>query len=200
MENPSKVPWADLVSSIENARIRPPGHQPLNLQAAPAVRLQPKVQRSMALVDGQLREVFRQLVSGTLCWPLLIHGPAGCGKTLAALCLCDYMAHPVFRTVEQLTQEVYRPDAYVWETARQESLFVIDEVGMGDATLDPHLREYHALKRFCDYREEHANRCAIYISNLEPDELKAVYDVRIHDRITCGEVFHLDGPSRRRGG
>lgn len=198
-----KAPWDDLVSSIEQDRITPPGFQPLRLLLAAndgAERIQPERDRSMVLVDSALRDVFRQLVRGRARWPLLLHGPPGVGKTMAVLCLCDYLLRPSFRTVDQLTQEVYNLDAYIWEVARAKRFVVVDEVGQGDATADKYLREYRALKRFCDCREQYANRCAIYVSNLGPDALERVYDKRIVDRITCGQVFELTGDSRRRDG
>lgn len=200
---PLKAPWDNLVLLTETDRMRPPGIQRLKLLKTPVVRVQKTVDRSMAAVDDRLRAVFRRLTAGQAKWPLLLHGSVGSGKTLAALSLCDYMlGFPYFTTAEDLTNNVYDLSAYCWQRSKgidedRTALHVVDEVGVGHPRSDPHMREYKAMKRFADNREHYAQRCAIYISNVDPDALKRVYDKRIANRITCGEVFELTGESRR---
>jgi DNA replication protein DnaC len=140
-------------------------------------------------------QLLRRLVTGKARWPLYLHGPAGSGKTLAALCLCDVTIQAVYQTVEQISDVVFQPGEWIWRAARERELCVLDELGARQNVTDPH---YQAVKKFADARELYANRVAVYISNLRPKELVKVYDDRIASRMLCGELFCLEGEDRRR--
>ncbi len=155
----------------------------------------PNVHRSFAQVDQGLVQLLRRLVTGQARWPLYLHGPAGSGKTLAALCLCDVTIQAVYQTVEQISDVVFQPGEWIWRAAKERELCVLDELGAREKVTDPH---YQAVKKFADARELYANRVAVYISNLRPKELVAVYDDRIGSRMLCGELFCLGGVDRRR--
>ena len=67
------------------------------------IRIFPKMDRRMKLVDSHLEKVFWSLVNGQAPWPLFLHGPVGAGKTLAALSLCDICRTAAYETVEGLS-------------------------------------------------------------------------------------------------
>lgn len=162
------------------------------------VRLIPKVDRQMHLVDSRMRDVFQSLVNGEAPWPLLIHGPAGSGKTLAALSLCDICETSFYIAAEGLADQTMKStpeelDAF-WRRIASKDLAVLDELGCRQVVKDLH---YISAKRFADVRDQEANSVAIYISNLSPQQLYDAYDDRFGSRIACGTVFHLDNEDRR---
>lgn len=145
------------------------------------------------MVHPDLLAQFRELTEGQRDWPLYLFGPAGAGKTRAALSLCDHVPQSYFLTLEQLGTEVLdRRDGVTWRYLPDYELVAIDELA---TRLNAGDLEYTALKRFADTREE---RPTIYISNVAPDELVSIYDDRIGSRVLCGTVFHLNDHDRRR--
>lgn len=151
----------------------------------------------MGGVHRDLREVFRQLVGGVRRWPLFLFGEPGNGKTAAALTLCDWAANRRYTTVADVVDEAYNREHWIWRDSREaDCLWVVDE--FGQAVGEASDRHFEAVKKLVDARELYGNRIAIYISNLVPKKLLQIYDARVVDRITCGEVFELRGPSRRR--
>ena len=157
----------------------------------------PRFPREMALVNPELRDVFCRLARGDVRWPLFIYGPQGTGKTTAALTLCDWTACRRFTTAKDVSDVVFNAEHWIWRDVREaDCLWVLDELGAREkAASDPH---YDAIKQFVDGRELYGGRVAIYISNLDPKRLAGIYDDRLIDRITCGQVFELTGQSRRR--
>lgn len=162
--------------------------------------------RSLALVDHGLRNVFRELVAGREPWPLYLYGPAGTGKTRAALCLCDAVTKATYVTVEDLCNQVmgrswgglnFGDDdpALSWE--EKLDLAVLDEIGCRQNVGDLH---YNVVREFADDREFHHGSVAVYVSNLSPEQLAQVYDARIASRLLCGTWHHLDGQDRRLNG
>lgn len=53
-----------------------------------------RVRRELNEIEPALRDKIRDLLTGKIPWPLYIHGPAGTGKTSAALCVLDYCGRP----------------------------------------------------------------------------------------------------------
>lgn len=94
-------------------------------------------------------------------------------------------------------------DAAVWGAVRRLQLVVLDDLRKPaereQAWGDDH---YGALKRVLD---ERVARPLVITSNLDPwepagggvPELVRVFDDRIADRIMCGTVYELSGPTRR---
>ncbi len=161
-------------------------------------RLYPQVYREMRLVDKRLVDVLRQLVLGKAPWPLYLWGPAGCGKTAAALCLSDWMppGEAVYRTVSAACDAVMEKRAApMWERFGLCDLAVLDELGERRNTGD---LDYSTVKRVLDLRGNYPGRIGIYISNLAPGDLQKAYDDRIASRALCGTIFKLDGEDRRR--
>ena len=157
----------------------------------------PHVPRRLDRVDARLLVLFNRLVSGAEPWPLFLFGPSGRGKTSAALALCDVTATATYADLESLaTATMSSPDEanHIWERVGSKQLAVLDEIGVRERTGDLH---YAMLKRFADLREQQAGRVAIFISNVEPDQIPRLYDDRIASRILCGACFRLDGDDRR---
>jgi hypothetical protein len=166
--------------------------------------------RRAGAVDCELMGLFRRLAHGGAKWPLFLYGPAGSGKTCAALALTDLVQTTFYGTPEDLctiilkggprrwapskAEIVYRDDRPALVAIPAERLVVLDELGARSKITDLH---YSAVKEFLDSRELGHNRVGIYISNLEPDKLVGVYDDRIASRLLCGTWFELAGKDRR---
>lgn len=157
----------------------------------------------------EMVEVFQLLVAGKAPWPLFLFGPAGSGKTCAALCLADWCEYASYRTVEDLVDDQVKGQRpYIRSTLfdfalevdgerpskDRTSLAILDELGERTNVSD---LQHISLKRFADYQELENNRVAIYISNLKPSELARLHDDRICSRVLCGTRFELKGKDRR---
>jgi len=182
----------------------------LPLRAEPKPEYLPCLPRTLQGIEDGLRQRIRGLVLGELPWPLLIHGPAGRGKTCAALLLLDYSSG-WYRTVPDLADELIEIAAGVrktagaagegggltitqstfWERIEKQPLIVLDELGAKMSVSDHH---YTAVKRLLDRRER---KPLIVLSNLSPTEIATVYDDRIASRVASGTVVKLGGKDRR---
>ncbi len=154
---------------------------------------EPAFYREMALVDQDLRDVFRGLATGEKLWPLYLCGPSGAGKTAAALCLCDFAESALYLTVSEVSNRIMA-GVMDWQALETSALVVLDEIGervkVGDL-------EYHAVKQVPHVREMRALSVAIYISNCNRQEVHNLYDDRVASRLFCGTVFELDANDRR---
>lgn len=174
----------------------------------------PTLARELREVDPMLRDTFRRLVAGLADWPILIHGPAGTGKTCAALSLLDGLLprEGQYTTAAELTArmiETYgtgerfdwspygrfrinegRDPSHKWYCSGS-VLTVLDELGARERVNDTH---YEVVQRLIDRRR---GLPLILISNLDLNGLAQVYDDRIASRAAEGTVFHLAGDDRR---
>jgi len=124
---------------------------------------------------------------------MLLIGPAGTGKTCAALALADYVESAWYGTPRDLVEIEARPDRESrWQSIMSRSLVVVDEIGCANRPD----REFDALKRLAD-EIDYRRVPAIIISNLDRDGLAQAYDERILDRLAAGTVVELSGQSRR---
>lgn len=159
----------------------------------------PNFERSLTLVHPHLLDVLDRLVAGRLDWPLYLYGNVGRGKTGAALALCDVMPTACYWTAEGLGSFVLGHEPVEVENEfrviGEKSLAVLDELGARANAGD---LGRSVVQRFADFREQHAGRVAVYVSNLSPSELARVYDDRIASRVCCGTIFKLDDRDRRR--
>jgi DNA replication protein DnaC len=135
-------------------------------------------------------------------------GPAGTGKTCAALCTMDYTRDGrVYRTLETACDDLRKAqkgelwageypvsESAWWERWKKAGIVCMDELGLREKASDFH---YSVLKRAAD---ERLNMPAIFISNLSIEQLGTVYDDRIVSRLACGTVIHLGGKDRRLAG
>ena len=165
----------------------------------PRRRLLPRFERSLRLVDDKLLAVFRRLILGEASWPLYLRGPAGCGKTAATLALCDCVENAVYVTVDDLADSIMSQSPVetreMWDDIAEADLVVLDELGTRRNIND---LAYRVTSKFCDLREQHGRRRAIYISNLDTASLHGLFDDRVLSRVSCGEKFHLVADDRRR--
>lgn len=159
--------------------------------------------RDPAMIDRRTREAIRCCVNAESPWPLLLHGPAGVGKTCAGLVLCDY-ARGCYWTMPGLCEHVidlqrgrvqtdHGPvyQKSFWNGFSASTLIVLDEIGCRERASDHH---YETLKTALDARH---NRPLLCISNLNPSALVRIYDDRILSRLACGTVVELSGKDRR---
>lgn len=152
-----------------------------------------------------LLSLFRELQNGTLPWPLFLFGRQGRGKSCAIGCLgnhfggwytkwvdfYDLLNDAKFRRLQRPSTGYPWTSYEVWQDWTKSRLTMLDDLGTG--RLD-RKDEYDWMQRATDLR---TFKPAVYISNLGPDELKAVYDDRIVSRIVRGTVAELTGPDRR---
>ncbi len=146
-----------------------------------------------------------KLTKGELPWPLLMLGPAGSGKTCAALCLLDHAGGfyytaaglcEVFIQAQQgrLTMPVNGRLVYpenLWAELAGTALVVLDELGAREKVTEFH---YDTMKRLLDERE---GRPLICVSNLNIGQLGRIYDDRVASRLAAGTAVALDGTDRR---
>ncbi len=166
------------------------------MEEARRERRWPGIDRSMAEVDAGLREKFWGLLLGELPWPLFLYGPTGTGKTLAAMCLSDYVPDSLYITADKLTDLMWKPGDPWWGRLRECALVIVDE--LGETTIkDTERAAYNGIKRCLDGREMHTGRVGVYITNHSPADIAVIYDDRIASRVLCGTRHHLDGNDRR---
>lgn len=184
--------------------------------AAIPLRKEPKqdhlstVRRDIAKITPNVRSAFRDAFAGNATWPMFMFGPAGTGKTCAALCLLDHVGG-WYRELPELCQELIDiefgrkysegaenegggrkifPDGF-WKGYARQPLVVLDEIGCRDRVSDQH---YQTLKSALDKR---AGRPLIVLSNLTLGRIEKLYDDRIASRLGAGTVIELGGADRR---
>ena len=178
----------------------------------------------MADVDDGLRKTFRSLITGAAPWPLYLWGPAGTGKTSAALVLLDYCGEGSWRIDPDIhdfhhgytemrslaalkigaengrhSYEYGVPEKYsCWPNMlrqwRKLPLVVVDEIGVGGNVADFKL---DTLLEVLNTRCDSPVRPMVVTSNLDPVEVERVYDDRVASRILAGTVYKLTGDDRR---
>lgn len=165
-----------------------------------------QIPRTASLIEPALRSLIGLLLGGAKPWPLFLCGPAGRGKTCAALAILDRV-EIIYRipdcdavicyqsvwygTVEDLVQMVLSRDDERWREIGAAALVVIDELGLRSSDSD---LEYIALKRAADLREFSPT---VWISNQEPEGIRRLYDDRIYSRICSGTWYKVGGADRR---
>ncbi len=179
-------------------------------QSNPRKIILPDIERSRDRIAPDLRDAINGVITGKNPWPLFVFGPAGTGKTFAALCLCDAVGGGcIYKTVTELAANVVEagkgelfdpyngqrisPERY-WQEWRESKLVVLDELGTRQKVSD---WNYECAKRGIDNRE---GKPIILISNVGPDDLEALYDQRIASRCCAGTVVELVGEDRRIAG
>lgn len=166
----------------------------------------PNIPRRIEDIEVNLRAKLFDVVSGPVTgWPLVLIGPAGVGKTCAALVMYDrfggwFAELPSFhaRLNEVRTGSVYwdGPNGCqvsvgdFWSSWERATLCVMDEIGLRS----PSDSQYETLKMAMDRREDLPT---IYISNLGLPALERVYDDRIVSRLAAGTIYQFNGPDRR---
>jgi DNA replication protein DnaC len=166
----------------------------------------PRKARTVSKIDPALRAAIRSAVAGESSWPLVMVGPAGTGKTCAALCLVDH-AHGRYWTAGELCETLIRSqqgrlDWYnsghggkhhpedVWGWVAGASVVALDEVG----TRSVSDFAYETVKRVLDERE---GKPLAVVSNLTLEALARLYDDRVSSRLAAGTVVEVAGRDRR---
>ena len=172
-------------------------------------RLHPEIHRVRELVQPPLLKAVESCCKGESAWPLFVHGPAGTGKTCAALWLidtmmgvcqmwsfsqlCEHLLDAKFNRLESFgshSSTIITP-ADVWEDWRRMALCVIDELGSRSSVSD---HQYEVAQRAIDDRE---GKPLMVASNLELPRLAEIFDDRIASRLAGGTVVHLTGDDMR---
>jgi DNA replication protein DnaC len=172
------------------------------------VRHLPLLRRTVHGIDPAVRRAMRAVIQGESPWPLFIHGPAGLGKTCAALCMLDH-AGGEYLTVQdlgdlliqaqqgRLFREIAPGQAHCqypedfWQRLGRQPLVVLDEIGTREKVSDHH---YECVKRLLDRRHGLPLLCC---SNLDLARLEKVYDDRVASRLAAGTVACVKGADRR---
>jgi len=165
----------------------------------------------MAEVAEPVRDALRGCGDGKLPWPLVLTGPAGTGKTCAALALADYVRgpsilYPASEMADRLAAakcgrlvewtfargEDTRVDPLLlWREWCEYDLCIIDDLGQRANVTDT---GYEAIKAALDARE---GRPVIVTTNTDLDGIARSYDDRIASRLASGTAVELEDGDRR---
>jgi len=201
--------WDDLLAECQRRRESTPtsasAPRPTLRLHQPEKHFFPELDRSPDLIAQPLRTLIRSAITGSDPWPLFVHGPAGTGKTRAALCLLD-MAGGQYWTASGIAEAAIlsfkgqlrlpwhtgpTSTAALWEGIGKSALIVLDEIGSREVVKD---HAYECLKRVLDLRE---GKPLMALSNLDLQSVERIYDDRIASRLAAGSVLALDGSDRR---
>ena len=191
----------------------------LKLNDTPIRLYFPSMARDAEQVAPALRETIRRLVNGWLPWPFFMHGPAGVGKTSAALCVIDrtysrglYTVEKdgkhygmrdepsgIYRTAQEICDVLFSEHGkksrtkteQTWREWEESRLAVLDELGSREKVGD---FVYNTTKQLIDLR---AGKPLIVISNLNLNQLALLFDDRVTSRLGSGTVVYVDGEDRR---
>ena len=200
--------WTTIVESAQSQESTTAlaGRSTLTLQASPRVRHVPTVMRNPAEVPTLVTKHVDALCRGKLPWPLFLFGPAGTGKTCAALCLLDFVEEGTYHTCESFSQAIIDAQqgrlttesgrevspTYLWtKEISKVDLFVLDELGSRRQVSD---HQYNVVKSLLDYRE---GKPTVVISNLSLNAIREIYDDRVTSRLAAGTVIQVEGDDRR---
>lgn len=185
------------------------------------------MRRTVREISPTLTSTLADLVAGRQPWPLYLWGPAGTGKTSAALALldrcgpvlpadlrCSYPAgdwlagYVAARTIQQVRLDADRgrlswgrpgsgTDELRW-TVIAEKLTTAPLLVVDDLGVGA-LREFglQVLLDLLDPRLGDPVRPTVAVSNLPPSRLPEFTDERVADRLLAGTVVELGGASRR---
>jgi DNA replication protein DnaC len=181
-------------------RLRPDPGTPKERLAIPRMR---------SRIPEALAATLRDCTDGREPWPLFAYGPAGVGKTCAALYLADrVIGSVVFRDFQGLCDEaadaklgrlmwygthsstIATPEM-LWTRFGAYTLAVIDEIGTRNTVTD---HAYETLKHAIDAR---FRLPLVLVSNLDLDELARLFDDRVASRIAAGTQVCVNGPDQR---
>lgn len=202
--------WDSLVASaLRKVPSRPsPARPSVRLLKEPKVVHHPQTARNLAAIPDHVRRAIRGCLTGETNWPLFLHGPAGTGKTCAALCLLDHVGGEYF-TVGDLCEKLNQsamgrlewsregrggtlwPDRFRLIYLSQPVLLVLDELGLRDTVSDAH---YESVYRAVELR---MGRPFVVISNHPLERLEKIYDARTVSRLGAGTLVEVSGADRR---
>ena len=178
--------------------------QTLSMSEERKINHLPQIERKAGQIDPDLLIRFLHVVNGRRPWPIFLTGPAGFGKTCAALVICDHAAG-WYRSVRHFLTDIIDAQygrlendkgykitlAGYWRRIREANFTVLDELGTSEK-VSPHHYDW-----LCEFIEIRYNKPAIYISNLSLHKIQLVYDDRIASRLAAGTVIEVEGEDRR---
>lgn len=162
--------------------------------------IKPTIFRDKHYIPPAIRRALNGCVCGEKPWPLTLYGPAGCGKTCAALCLHDIAFEPAafvdFDGLCNKVRELRRGDEEraefdFWQQWELLNLAIVDDLGARDRASD---HVYQVCKRLLDAR---ANKPLLITTNMSLAGLETVFDDRIVSRLRAGTVVALAGDDLR---
>lgn len=165
-----------------------------------------KKHRTVEGVAPVLTKAFESCATGQEPWPLFVFGPAGTGKTCAALSFIDHYGGVYFTASDFCNTlilarngDLHWSNGYernvldVWSKVKSIEFLVLDELATRKTVSEFH---YETIKKIIDIRE---GRPAMYLSNEGPSTLSKVFDDRVASRLASGTIVKLDGDDRRKG-
>lgn len=182
--------------------------RPVEGKAVIRLSVVPSFDRDIALIGDGVRSGIRDCITGKSGWPLYLHGPAGTGKTCAALALIDWVNGGEYWTANGLCSALIQsqngrlewthegrggaiwPEGF-WRRMALTPLVVLDELGGRDRVSDHH---YETVKTMFDVRH---GKPLVVTSNLDIVRIETIYDDRVASRLSAGTVVKLDGKDRR---
>ena len=156
----------------------------------------------------EYRDALRECGNGLSPWPLTLGGPVGRGKTLAALCMLDYVNGVTFATTfgqwcqsmnEAQQGRLHEPMRYStrpvtpqmrWDHWKKASVAFCDELGRRTPTE----AQCDIMFDMLDYRK---GRPTIFATNLTMNEIANVYGKHIVSRLLKGTTVWSEGNDRR---
>ncbi len=181
----------------------------LRCRPEPEVVREPFKHRTHDEIPKEALVRVRAVAKGLKPWPMFMWGPAGVGKSCAALVLLDYTLDPThYWTVETLCEHLIACDKgqvdtggthpvsvsrrEYWKDLGNSELVVLDELGTRTNVSDHHAE---TVKRVLDIRE---GKPLVVISNLRASELESVYGDRIASRAAAGTIIDWSDYGDRR--
>lgn len=163
-------------------------------------------------IPAQILAAFDLVAAGKSPWPLFISGPAGCGKSCAALYFCDRATGRIcMRDFPEICRELQRatmganwefgthgerqvtPEVF-WRDWARWDFAVIDELGTRNAVTD---FQYESAKRLIDARYDSPT---VFISNHGLERIAELFDDRIASRLAGGTVVNVASEDQRLQG
>jgi len=190
-----------------------PGLCKLLKRTSPRPFVFPTLRRLWSLIPPVAQQAILACCRGLKPWPLFLTGPAGTGKTCAALWLADNALDAVYWPFAGLAAHLLAARDDERGAAHQEfeisriidgrdlagnltpngGLLVLDEIGARQHVSD---WQYEILKRILDGR---LGKPLLVISNASLADLATIYDDRIASRLAAGTIVTFTGTDRRLG-
>lgn len=132
---------------------------------------------------------------------LVLRGDTGCGKTYAAMGMCEMFTRKnefcVFTTQKTIeyTWNIHKNDPMnkYLNSLNKTFLLVIDDFGIGE----PDKKFLEFVMELINNRIQWTNRGTIITTNLKADKLNLFCGEALSDRLLTGKIINFEGNSRR---